>query len=77
MTEAPEEIRNVSQSQFSVARHYGGCTFQGKSYHYDAERDALVRMDVWTQRIKEDKAEAKRYAKAEREKWQALQQSLL
>lgn len=52
MSEAPEEINNVSHSQFSVARHYGGCMFQGASYHYDAERDALVRLDVWLARIK-------------------------
>ena len=52
MREAPEEIRHVRQSQFSVARHYGGCKYQGHSYHYDAERDALGRMDVWMRRIK-------------------------
>lgn len=77
MTEVPEEILHVSHSQFSVARHYGGCKYQGVSYHYDAERDALVRLDVWQARIKDCKAEAKRIAKAEREKWQAIQSSLL
>lgn len=74
---APEEIHHVSQSQFSVARHYGGCKFQGVSYHYDVERDTLVRLDVWQTRIKAGNAEAKRAARAEREKWEALQQSLL
>lgn len=77
MRDAPEEIRSVSQSQFSVARHYGGCKYQGVSYHYDAERDTLVRLDVWLARIKEGGAEAKRIADAEREKWMAAQGSLL
>ena len=74
---APEEIHNVSHTQLSVARHYGGCKYQGVSYHYDPERDALVRMDVWLARIKEGGAEAKRIADAEREKWLAAQGSLL
>lgn len=74
---APEEIHNVSSSQFSVARHYGSCTYQGKAYHYDAERDVLVRLDVWQSRIKDGKAETKRIDKAEREKRQAMQQDLL
>ena len=74
---APEEIFHVSHTQFSVARHYGGCKYQGVSYHYDEERDALVRMDVWLARIKEEGAEAKRAARAAREKWEALQQRLL
>lgn len=74
---APEEIHNVSTSQFSVARHFGGCKFQGRSYHYDADRDVLVRLDVWMARIKAGKAEAMRIRKAEREKWLAAQESLL
>ncbi len=77
MTAAPVEIFHVSRSQLSIARHYGGCKYQGVSYHYDEERDTLVRLDVWQARIKADKAEAKRAAKAEREKWEALQQRLL
>ncbi len=74
---APEEIFHVSRSQLSIARHYGGCKYQGVSYHYDEERDALVRLDVWQARIKEGGAEAKRIADAEREKWMAAQGSLL
>lgn len=57
---APEEIRGVSRSQFSVARHYGGCTFQRASYAYDPVRDVLIRRDVLARRQKEAKA-AERY----------------
>ena len=74
---APERIYHVSHGQFSVARHFGGCKFQGKHYYYDAENDALVRHDVWKKELKEDKDKAKRIAKAEKEKWEKLQQSLL
>jgi len=39
-------IRNVSLGQFSVVRHYGGCTFQGKEFLYIPKEDALIRKDV-------------------------------
>ena len=77
MTSAPEEIHTVSNTQLSIARHYGGCRYNGHGYHYDAERDVLVRLDVWRARIKEGKAEARRIAAAEREKWLAMQKGLL
>ena len=47
---APEEIHNVSQSQFSVARHYGGCTYMGQAYIYDTGQDRLIRRDVYLAR---------------------------
>jgi hypothetical protein len=74
---APERISHVSHGQFSVARHFGGCKFQGEHYHYDAENDSLVRRDVWNKELKEDKDKAKRIAKAEKEKWEKLRSSLL
>jgi len=74
---APERILNVSNSQFSVARHYGGCTFAGHSYHYDSETDQLVRRDVWNSELKQDKEKAARAKKAEKEKWDSLQGKLL
>lgn len=70
---APEEIHSVSQSQFSVARHYGGCTFSGAHYTYDADRDVLVRNDVLAARRAKNKAQAKAFAEAERKKWTAMQ----
>jgi hypothetical protein len=73
----PEKIFNVSQSQFSVARYYGGCTFNGASYHYDAESDTLTRMDVWLESVSSDKRAGKSAAKAEREKLKKLQESFV
>ena len=59
--QAPYEIRGVSQSYFSIARYYGGCTAFGTSYVYDAERDVLTRADVV-------KGEAKKARAAKRKK---------
>lgn len=73
---SPEEIHNVSHSQLSVARHFGGCKFQGATYHYDASRDVLVRMDVWLVRIKEESAAGKAAREDEKAKWLALQAAL-
>ena len=66
--DAPAEIFGVSQSQFSVARHYGGMRYAGADYHYDTARDVLVRRDVWAKRMKDDKDAAK----AERDKWERI-----
>ncbi len=33
---------NISQTQLSVARHYGGCTINGDHYVYIPEHDALI-----------------------------------
>lgn len=71
----PEQIYNVSQTQLSVARHYGGCKFNGADYHYDAASDTLTRMDVWKARCASSKEEAAKSAKAEREKWADAQHS--
>jgi hypothetical protein len=43
---APEKIYHVSQTQLSIARHYGGCTFNGHSYTYNPADDSLTRDDV-------------------------------
>lgn len=75
--DAPEEIRNVSLGHFSVAKMYGGCKFQGKQYHYDAERDTLVRFDVWLRRLKEDGDQARQMRRSERAKWMAVQGDLI
>ena len=42
----PFGITNVSQSQMSIARHYGGCTWQGEKYTYMPPTDELIRDDV-------------------------------
>lgn len=74
---APEEIHHVSQSQFSVARHFGGCSYMGQSYIYDAGQDRLIRRDVYLARLKHGKAEAKALRDAERQRWMEAQKHLL
>ena len=44
--DAPFAITGVSQTQFSVARHYGGCKYNGYHYTYIPHWDELVRDDV-------------------------------
>lgn len=39
----PDKIYNVSIGQFSVARHYGGCTFNGAFYVYNPKDDTLTK----------------------------------
>lgn len=43
---SPFAIRGVSQTQLSIARHYGGCRYNGASYTYLPETDELIRDDV-------------------------------
>jgi len=43
---APYALTSVSRGFFSIARHYGGMTFQGCSYTYMPEHDECVRDDV-------------------------------
>lgn len=43
---APIAITDVGYGQFSVARHYGGCTFNGCAYTYLLAADELIRNDV-------------------------------
>lgn len=69
----PEVIYHVSQTQLSVARHFGGCKFNGADYHYDAETDTLTRMDIWRAKLASDKEMAAKVAKEEREKWAAAE----
>lgn len=43
---APYALCSVSQGFFSIARHYGGLTFQGCHYTYMQGHDECVRDDV-------------------------------
>jgi len=61
---APYALRSVSMGFFSIARHYGGCTFQGCSYTYMHGHDECVRDDVLRMVTKRRKAEAKAATKA-------------
>lgn len=44
--ETPYLIRGVCSTQFSVARYYGGCVYNGANYTYLSETDELIREDV-------------------------------
>jgi hypothetical protein len=37
---------NVSHTQLSVARLYGGCKINGTPYIYEPPQDALIRIDL-------------------------------
>ena len=43
---APYAVCHVSNGFFSIARHYGGMTFQGCHYTYMPGHDECVRDDV-------------------------------
>lgn len=57
MTEAPERIHNWLDSQLSVARFYGGITFNGHDYTIAPNEPGcpLVRADVLVREAKERK----------------------
>ena len=42
----PFGIKNVSQTQLSIARHYGGIKYNGQEYTYFPKKDELIRNDV-------------------------------
>lgn len=52
----PYGITNVSMTQFSIARHYGGIKFNGDHYVYLPDTDELIREDV----LRWQKQEAKK-----------------
>ena len=45
-TDTPWGIRNVSQTQFSIARYCGAAKYNGQSYTYFDFSDELIRDDV-------------------------------
>lgn len=42
----PDKIYNVSQTQLSIARYYGGCKLNGEYYIYLPEEDALIKQSL-------------------------------
>lgn len=67
---APERYLNVSQTQLSIARYYGGAKVFGHNYTYDPTNDSLIRDDVLRreQKAKRDAEKAARQAaKAKRD----------
>lgn len=55
----PYVIEGVSQGFFSVARHHGGMTYQGRGYSYIPPTDECVRNDV-VKFINKRRAQAKK-----------------
>ena len=47
---------NVSNTQLSVARHFGRCKIEGKEFVYNPTDDSLIRKDVikWLSKILKD-----------------------
>lgn len=54
-TRTPYGIKGVSQTQFSIARHYGAIKFNGETYTYFPDADELVRDDVLKWKKKQKK----------------------
>lgn len=42
-------IENISYSQLSISRYYGGANIDGIYYHYCNQTDRLIRYDYWKQ----------------------------
>ena len=55
----PFGMTDVSKTQFSIARHYGGITFNGAKYTYIPTTDELIRDDVlkWKKKNKRRRME--------------------
>ena len=52
----PYGMTNVSMTQLSIARHYGGCRFRGEDYIYLPTTDELIRWDVIKWKRKQKRA---------------------
>ena len=50
----------VSMTQFSIARHYGGCKVDGKHFVYNPLDDSLIREDVVKWIAKRKKADSQK-----------------
>ena len=60
---SPFGITNVTQTQFSIARYYGGINFNGSMYIYYPDTDELIRQDVMQWKAKQLKAKHKKQSK--------------
>jgi hypothetical protein len=74
---APYAITGISCGMFSIARHYGGMTYQGCGYTYIPEHDECIRNDVLKLVVSLRKLEAKANRTEERERAKAAQGALL
>lgn len=73
----PERIYNWLNSQLSIARYYGGCTFQEHRYHIapNEEGQPLVRADVLQREAREKADKLKADRKAQKLAAQQAQQA--
>ena len=60
LDQPPRFMCGISNTQLSVARHYGACTYNGAAYTYADDSDALVRNDVLAWLVKERKKRGKK-----------------
>lgn len=60
----PDKIYNVSKTQLSIARHYGGITYNGVYYVYNPADDTLTKVERKKPSIRKPKE-----TEADREKW--------
>jgi len=70
--EKPFMIRGVSNSQFSVARHYGAVNYNGSLFTYVPDTDELIRDDVLAHIMKNRNAAEKIDRAARVEKMKAI-----
>ena len=66
----PDRIHNWQHTQLSIARFYGGCTYNGASYAiaYTEEGQPLVRVDLIEAKAKSEKKDNKAKRKADQQK---------
>jgi hypothetical protein len=64
----PFGMKGVSQTQLSIARHYGGIVYQGDRYIYNTATDELIRDDVLRWKTKRGKPAKPAKAKKQKQK---------
>lgn len=75
--DTPYLIQHISRTQLSIARHAGGCRYQGQNYVYMPTTDELVRADVARLVTRLRGLEAKRERTEARERAEQAQGDLL
>jgi hypothetical protein len=63
----PFGMMNVSMTQMSIARFFGGITYNGDRYVYNAITDELIRSDVQKWITKRERAAKKAAKKADQQ----------
>lgn len=50
---SPPKFYRITETQMSIARHYGGIIYNGRNYFYNPKDDTLTREDIWKKEIAE------------------------